>query len=106
MKNGKTRGLGRIPVKVIKSWAKIILGILIVKFSACRVVGMFRSNCKVAVIVLLLKGKGGTPDGTSSYRSQCMLNFISKMLENMLRARLKRAIKVSLGIRRRATHVR
>ena len=44
------------------------------------------------------KGKGGAPDSPSSYRPLCMLNTIGKVMESMLRARLRKAIEEGGGL--------
>ena len=47
--------------------------------------------------MLLNMGKGETPDSPSSYRPLCILNTIGKVMESMLRARLRKAIEDSGG---------
>ena len=52
----------------------------------------------MARLVLLNKGKGGAPDSPSSYRPLCMLNTIGKVMERMLRARLRKEIEEGRGL--------
>ena len=87
-----------IPAEVLKRAVKVIPGILLSMFNACLVAGVFPKQWKVARLVLLNKGKGGIPDSPSSYRPLCMLNTIGKVMESMLRARLKRAIEEGGGL--------
>ena len=67
-------------------------------FIACLVAGLFPRQSKVARLVLLNKGKGEAPNSPSSYRSLCMLNTIGKVMESMLRARLRKAIEEGGGL--------
>ena len=52
----------------------------------------------IARLVLLNKGKGGAPDSPSSYKPMRMLNTIGKVMESMLRARLRKAIEEGGGL--------
>ena len=47
----------------------------------------------MAHLILLNKGKGRIPDSPSSYRTLCMLNTIGKVIDSILRARLRKAIE-------------
>ena len=77
---------------------KVIPGILLSMFNACLVAEVFPRQWKVARLVLLIKGKGGAPESPPSYRHLCMLNTIGKVIESMLRARLRKAIEEGGGI--------
>ena len=63
-------------------------------FDVCLVAGVFPRQRKVARLLLLNKGKAGAPESPSYYRPLCMLNTIEKVMESMLRTRLRKAISL------------
>ena len=97
MKNGKAPGPDGIPAEALKVALKVIPGILLAMFNACLVLGVFPKTWKEARLVLLCKGKG-VPGAPSSYRPLCMLNTIGKVMERMLRTRLRRAVEAAGGL--------
>lgn len=92
MKNRKAPGPDGIPAEALKVAAKVIPGLLLGMFNACLVAGVFPRDWKVARLALISKGKG-EPGSPSSYRPLCMLNIIGKVMESMVRGRLRRAIR-------------
>ena len=98
MKNGKAPGPDGILAKVLKRVVNVIPGILLSLFNSCLVAGVFPKKCKIAYLMLSDKGKTGSPDFPLSYRSLCTLNTIGKVIESMLRERLRKTIEKGDGL--------
>lgn len=89
--NRKAPGPDGIPAEVIKLIAKEFPYLLLNMYNLCLRAGVFGSRWKLQRLVLLDKGKG-PPISPSSYRPLCMLDTAGKVLEKMIRGRLRAAV--------------
>lgn len=91
MKDKKAPGPDGIPSEVLKMVYHHNPEMLLRVYNACLKVGVFPSRWKVARLVLVSKGKGD-PDSPSAYRPLCMLDTAGKLLERLIKHRLKEAV--------------
>lgn len=92
MKNKKAPGPDGIPSEVLKAVFQYNPHLLLDMYNACLTTGVFYSKWKIARLVLISKGKGDA-EAPSSYRPLCMLDTAGKVLEGLIKTRLKTAIK-------------
>lgn len=97
LSNRKAPGPDGIPNEVLKIVAKEHPFLLLNMYNACLRAGVFSPRWKRQRLVLLDKGKG-LPVTPSSYRPLCMLDTAGKVLERLLRGRLRAAIAVAGGL--------
>lgn len=97
LKPRKTPGPDGVPSEVIKEIAYKRPELLLNMFNRCLMEGQFPKIWKVQQLVLISKGKGD-PDSPSAYRPLCMLDTAGKLLERLLKPRLKEAINASGGL--------
>lgn len=97
MANNKAPGPDKIPVPVIKLIAKEQPNILLNMYNSCLKAGVFCRPWKIQKLVLLDKGKP-PPKTPSSYRPLCMLDVLGKVLEKLIRSRLREAIERKGGL--------
>ncbi|VEN52922.1 unnamed protein product [Callosobruchus maculatus] len=91
LKSRKAPGPDAIPVEIIKLVAKEYPTILLHVYNACLLNGVFPKRWKIQRLVLLDKGKG-PPVTPSSFRPLCMLDEAGKLLEKLIRCRLRTAV--------------
>lgn len=94
MREKKAPGPDGIPNEILKIVHQTDPQILLGMYNACLLYGVFSTQWKVARLVLISKGKGN-PALPSSYRPLCMLNTAGKLLEVLLRTRLRAAISAA-----------
>ena len=59
---------------------------------------MFSKDWKMALLILIDKGKGGDLDSPSSYRPLSLLNTLGKLFELLLRPRIQQAVRDAGGL--------
>lgn len=94
MKGKKAPGPDGIPTEVLKAVFRYFPHLLLDMYNACLTSGVFYTKWKVARLVLIEKGKADT-GLPSSYRPLCMLDTAGKLLEGLMRGRLKAAIQAA-----------
>lgn len=94
MKSRKAPGPDGIPSEVLKIAFQQSKDLLLDMYNSCLSTGVFSSRWKIARLVLIGKGKGD-PALPSSYRPLCMLDTAGKVLEKLIKSRLKTAIQAA-----------
>lgn len=94
LKTKRAPGPDGIPNEVLKEVFKQNPDLLLKMYNKSLEQGIFSDSWKVARLVLIPKGKGD-PEVPSSYRPLCMLDTAGKVLEKLLRPRLRAAIEAA-----------
>lgn len=95
---GRAAGKDNIPPEVIKRSGTHGLGHEYLRlFNACLDLGYFPRDWKHASVILLRKESAKDPESPKSYRPISLLSCASKLLENMIGARLD--VHISIGKR-------
>ncbi|KAK9693271.1 Reverse transcriptase (RNA-dependent DNA polymerase) [Popillia japonica] len=123
LKNRKAPGPDGIPSEILKIVFQCSPSLLLRMYNVCLEYGVFPARWKCARLVLikkktgepddpcleygvfparwkcarlvLIKKKTGEPDDPSSYRPLCMLDTAGKILEKLLKARLRTAVETA-----------
>ena len=91
MRYRRAPGPDRLPAELLKAICASHPRILLDTYNSCLKAGIFPARWKAARLVLISKGKGPA-ESTSAYRPLCMLDTAGKLLEKLLKPRLKAAI--------------
>ncbi|GHJ61437.1 hypothetical protein NOK12_39550 [Nocardioides sp. OK12] len=94
MRNKKAPGPDGLPAEIIKVVAQSHPELLLNMYNTCLRGGIFPAPWKKAKLVLISKGKGSV-GAASSYRPICMLDTAGKLLEKLIRPRLRAAVKAA-----------
>jgi len=85
----KAPGPDCVPDEVLRVIVQIRPDLLLNTFNECVKTGVFFESWKIATLVLLRKGDKPL-DQPSSYRPLCLINYIGKLFERLLKARITR----------------
>lgn len=92
MKSNKAPGPDMIPSEVLKAAHNASPDCFVQMYNACLRTGVFCDRWKIARLALISKGNGD-PGLSTTYRPLCMLDTAGKVLERLIRRRLKAAIR-------------
>ena len=87
-------GIHKIPPKVVKWAAQLLIPILTKLFNKCIVAGVYPESLKIARVKPIFKG--GNRNDTSSYRPISILSQFNRIFETLLRDRLYNFMKDKL----------
>ena len=88
LQNRKAHGPDETPAEVVKAVARSNAQLPLNAYNSCLKTGTFPNRWKIQRLVLLSKEKGD-PSSPSAYRPLCMLDTAGKLLEMLLKIRLK-----------------
>lgn len=97
LKAGKAPGPDGIPAETLKVIALHRPRMLLDMYNACLAESVFPERWKKQMLTLISKGKGN-PTEPSAYRPLCMLDSAGKLLEKLIKGRLKTAVESSGGL--------